>query len=141
IKLLQELDRNRASKRAATKSCAVQARMHHACYPIGGQQCSKRQSSGQRFCYGDYVGRDPIMLICKILSGTTETTLDLVDQEQCAGFCGQFAGPPKEFLAERVDPAFPLNGFNTHSTNAFIELSIKSTNVIEGNEINPRYKR
>src|SRR5579859_5129424 len=89
VELAQEFDGHGAGQRAAAESCAVQAGMNTTGNAIGCQQRAKWQSGGERFRYRYYVGRDLVMLICKIFPGTPKSGLNFIEQQQGAGFLRQ----------------------------------------------------
>ena len=109
VELAQKFDRHRACERAATEGCPVHSRVHAACDAMSSQQCAEGQSSCKWLGYGHDVGRDPVLLIRKILSGATQAALDFIEQQQRCRFLREFAREPQKLRADGINSTLALN--------------------------------
>src|SRR5258708_7419293 len=115
--------------------------MHTTRNPFGGKDGAERQAASQRLGYGDHVRQHSVVLISKVASGAAEATLNLIEHEQCAALFGQARSELEKLRIDWTNPAFTLNGLDTHGTNAGIKFSLQVVEVIELDESHTRHKR
>src|SRR4029077_11684845 len=132
---------NDASQRSSAKRRPVHSRMHATRNPLGGEDGSKRQAASQRLSDRDHIRQHTVVLISKVASGAAEAALNLVEHKQRAALFGQPRGEFKKLSIDRTDPAFSLNGLDTHGTDAGIKFPLQVVEVIELDEIHPRHER
>src|SRR5438067_13659720 len=104
--------------------------MHSASDTLCRKQCTQRKSRGKRLCDGDNVRSNRVMLIGEVFRSASETTLDLVEHQQCAGFLRQLTRKLQEFRSHGANPAFALNGLNANGADASIKLPLQISDII-----------
>src|SRR5690242_14076848 len=141
IELFQEFDCDRTRQRSATERRTVQPRLHAGGNLIGCEQGTQWQSSSQWFRNRDDIRPDSIVLIAKVLAGASQSALDFIQQQQRTRSFRQLACQRQKLMADRIDAAFALNGFDTNRTDAPIKLSLQFVDIVEWNEIHSGYQR
>jgi hypothetical protein len=130
----QKFDSHRARQRATSEGSAMHSGMHAAGYAIRGKDRSQRQSRSQGLGHSDDVGFYAVMLIGEIAAGAAQTALDFIEDQQSSGAIRQLPCGPQEFLAQRANSPFSLNGLQADGTYAAVELPLQVLCVVECNE-------
>ena len=111
--------------------------MHAAGYAIRGKDRSQRQSRSQGLGHGDDVGFYTVMLIGEIAAGTAQSALDFIEDQQSSGAIRQLPSGLQEFLAQRANSTFSLDGLQADGTYAAVELPLQVLCVVECDEADP----
>jgi len=67
------------------------------------------------------------------VSGSTDTTLYFIEEEQQIVFFPQLRRHPEKFWSHQVNTPFPLNGFKQDPGGAFIDSLLQRFTIIQGN--------
>ena len=141
IEHAQKFDCHGAGQRSAAEGGAVHSGMHAAGHAIGGQQRSQRKPCRQRLGDGDDVGLNSVMLVGEILSGTAQSALDFVENQQRSGALAQLPRGLQKFRTERTDSAFALNGLQANGADAAIKLPLEIVDIVEADKPDSRHQR
>src|SRR5580704_12858711 len=137
----QKLDRHRTGKRSASECGSMHAGMQRGGHVIGGENCSQRQSRGQRLRNRHNIGRDPIVLIGEITAGAAETALDFIKKQKCSTAFGQLAREFQKLGTDGTNSSLTLNGFQADGAYAGVKLPLQIVAVVEFNEADSGQER
>ena len=102
---------------------------------------AERKTSGKRFGYYHDVGLRGKFLIGKVSARAAQAALNFVGDQQRAVFCGQRPRAVPEFVADRIDSAFTLNGFEEDGADGVIKFGFEIGDVVEVDKFDPRHQR
>src|SRR5580704_3325809 len=105
--------------------------MHAAGHAVGGKNRSQRQSRSQGLSHSDDVWFYAVMLIGEVASGTPQAALDFVEDQQGSSTFSQLPRGLKEFLAQRANSTFSLDGLQADGTYAAIKLPPQILHIVE----------
>src|SRR4051794_18068915 len=94
---------DRACQRTSTEGCAVHAGLQRTCSFIRCEQCAKRQAARDRLGDCDDVRLDAVVLIREPLPSAAKTTLNFIDQEECAAASRESASSLEKFSRNQLD--------------------------------------
>jgi len=137
----QEFERDGADHGTAAERCAVYAGTDAGRDGFGRENSAEGQTGGERLGDGDEVRLPRKFLVSKIAAGAPEPALNFVGDEQSAVLRGEGAGAIPECLADGIDSAFALNGFENDGADVFVEFGFEVGNVVAFDEFDAGNER
>ena len=122
----------RHRQRIAAKRAAVRADHHALRRALGGEAGADREAAADALGDRHDVGGEAIMFVREELAGARDAALDLVEDQQRAGFVGERAQAGQEFVARGADAALALDRFEQEAADVRTHGSAHRRQIAEG---------
>ena len=90
-----------------------------------------RNTASKSLCTGHNIRLYPICLPCKIITGSSHSTLDLIQDQQNILFIADPAKAFQKFLVSSINTAFTLYSFCNNSTGFVCNLRLNTFKIIK----------
>src|SRR6266849_5367555 len=114
---VDDIPGNSRHERPAAKGRSMISRLNCRCNLLRHENCTNRQPASQRLGKRQHIGNDSDVLVCEKMSGTSETALDLVENESDLPLRGQSTKAAEKIGIEYAHSSFALDRLDDQSRN------------------------
>src|SRR5580700_1390362 len=130
-----------ARYRRTTERRAVIPWLEAGCCPFVCENGTNRQAVGERFRDRNYIWSHCEPLESKQRSGSSHSTLDFIENQECAALVAKTTSFGEKVLARDVHAAFSLDGFDDECSDLTVDRAAQRRGITEWNEVEAARER
>ena len=139
---VKNLAYSRTYKRISAISCTMVSRLQRSlCNLLTQHKCTNRNTASKRFCTGHNIRLYTVCLPCKIISGTSHSALDFIQNKENIFLITQCANALQKLSFRWINTAFSLYGLHNNCTCFICNLGFYPLKIIEISKFHTTHER